>query len=205
VVDLGALERMTGNGAGGRLIELAVDDPAAAPTIAGAVERVLGAGYLVSDWQRLNRELFTALRLQQLALFLVLGLIVLVSTFNVASTLVVLVRERRRDIGVLAALGLPPVRLRLTFLLYGAALGAVGIALGVGVGWLACWVLDTFRLIRFGPEVAAIYFIDAVPFRVDPLDVLAVVGFGIVVTVLACWLPSRRAVRLEPSAALRYE
>ena len=78
-----------------------------APEVAERAQELLAGRFLVTDWRRLNRELFTALRLQQWALFLVLGLIVVVSTFNVASTLVVLVRERMRDIGVLAAFGIP--------------------------------------------------------------------------------------------------
>jgi|CXWL01.1.fsa_nt_gi lipoprotein-releasing system permease protein len=206
VVDLALLERLGGGRAGaGRIYEISLADVATAPEVAAEVEKVLGDAWLVTDWQRLNGDLFTALRLQQWVLFLTLGLIVLVSTFNVASTLVVLVRERMRDIGVLAALGLPPARLRQIFLLYGTALGALGTLLGVGIGSALAWVLDTFELIRFGPEVAAIYFIRAVRFEVVPGDLAAIVAFSLVVTVLACWLPSRRATRVDPSAALRYE
>jgi lipoprotein-releasing system permease protein len=160
---------------------------------------------MVTDWRQLNRELFSALELQQWALFLVLGLIVLVSTFNVASTLVVLVRERMRDIGVLVSLGFPPRRLRTVFLLYGGALGAAGTGLGVAAGWAAAWTLTTFEIIRFDAEVAAIYFISSVPFRVEVWDVLSVVAFSLLVTLAACVLPSRRALRIDPAVALRYE
>jgi len=199
------VEALMGLGQGADLLELAAADPAAAPRIADAVARVLGPGYAVTDWQQLNRELFTALRVQQVVLFLVLGLIVLVSTFNVASTLVVLVRERMRDIGVLGAMGLAPARLRLVFLAYGAILGSVGTLLGVAVGSAAAWALTTWRLIRFDSDVAAIYFINFVPFRVSGRDLGAVVGFALAVTLLACCVPAWRAARLDPSAALRYE
>jgi len=138
-------------------------------------------------------------------LFIVLGLIVLVSTYNVASTLVVLVRERMRDLGALGALGLSPVRLSRVFLLYGGFLGGLGTILGVAIGWTACWVLTTFELIRFDSEVAAIYFISSVPFRVRPGDLLAIVVFTLLVTLRACWKPARRASRIEPAVALRYE
>ncbi len=199
------VEELMGSSAGTDLFELTLEDPARAGEVADLAEKALGGGFLVSSWQELNRELFAALRLQQIALFLVLGLIVLVSTFNVASTLVVLVRERMRDLGALAALGLPPSQLRRTFLLFAAALGLTGTLIGVAIGTGACWILTTFRLIRFEPEIAAIYFIDYVPFRVVPRDLLLIVGFALLVTLVASWVPAWRAGRLDPSAALRYE
>jgi lipoprotein-releasing system permease protein len=199
------VERLMGGQTAVDLLELTVDNPDEAPRIADAVSSVLQPDFVVTDWQHLNRELFTALKLQQIALFVVLGLIVVVSTFNVASTLVVLVRERMRDIGLLGALGLRPALLRGIFLVYSGFLGAFGTLLGVLVGGAICRVLTTFRLIRFDPEVAAIYFIDSVPFRVVPRDVLAVVGFALLVTLAACIIPAWRAARVEPSSALRYE
>ncbi|HVT58151.1 MAG TPA: ABC transporter permease [Thermoanaerobaculia bacterium] len=199
------VERLMGSSQAADLLELTVDRPSDAPRIADAASHVLEPAYAVTDWQQLNRELFTALRVQQVALFLVLGLIVLVSTFNVASTLVVLVRERMRDIGVLGALGLGPASLRLVFLIYGAVLGTTGTLLGVGFGCAAAWALTTFRLIRFDSDVAAIYFISFVPFRVSAADLVAVIGFAVAVTLLACFVPAWRAARVDPSAALRYE
>jgi lipoprotein-releasing system permease protein len=205
LLDRPLVERLMGSGLGGDLLEFTLADPARAPEAAERISTLLNPDFVVTDWQQLNRELFTALKLQQVALFLVLGLIVLVSTFNVASTLVVLVRERMRDIGVLGALGLSPWRLRGAFLLYGAILGGLGTLLGVALGTGACWVLTTFHLIRFDPEVAAIYFVSSVPFEVRPLDLAAVVGFALLVTLLACWVPAWRAARIDPSSALRYE
>jgi len=187
------------------IYEFTLEDPQTAPQVAGRVEEVLGGGYLVTDWRELNEELFAALELQQVLLFLVLGLIVVVSTFNVASTVVVLVRERMRDIGVLGALGLPPGRLRAAFLLYGAILGAAGTGLGVLVGSGVAWLLDTFELIRFNAEVAAIYFIRAVPFQLRTVDLAAVVAFALAVNLAACGVPAWRAARVDPSRALRYE
>jgi len=205
ILDRALVERLMGTGLGGDLLEFTLADPARAPQAAERISTVLNPDFVVTDWQQLNRELFTALKLQQVALFLVLGLIVLVSTFNVASTLVVLVRERMRDIGVLGALGLSPWRLRGAFLLYGAILGGLGTLLGVALGAGACWVLTTFHLIRFDPEVAAIYFVSAVPFHVEARDLLAITAFSVVFTLLSCLLPTIRVVRVRASDALRYE
>lgn len=205
LLDRAVVEELMGGETAVDLLEFTVADPAEAPRISEAATAILEPDFLVTDWRQLNRELFTALQLQQIALFVVLGLIVLVSTFNVASTLVVLVRERMRDIGLLGALGLPPESLRLIFLLYGGFLGGLGTLLGVSFGWGISWVLTEFELISFDSEVAAIYFISSVPFRVKPNDLLWIVGFALLVTLVACFLPAWRAARVDPSSALRYE
>lgn len=173
--------------------------------VATAVEEVLEQGYMVTNWLELNRPLFNALRLQKLFLFLVLGLIVVVSTFHVASTLMVAVRERMRDLGVLQALGLQRRVLWRSFVLYGGLLGAMGVATGVLVGCVASWFLDTFEVIRFDAEVAAIYFINAVRFEVRLTDVLLIVAFALAVNLVTCAFPAWRATRIDPTQALRYE
>lgn len=208
VLDRAEVRRLTGGQGATDVVEIALDPAggsAGTGAVAAAVREVLGERFLVSDARELNRELFTALALQKTLLFLALGLIVAVSTFNTASTLVVLVRERMRDLGVLATLGLAPAAVRRLFLLYGALLGSTGTVAGVTLGATVSWALTHFRLIRFDPEVADIYFLSSVPFRVDAGDVLAVAAFSIGVTLLACWLPATLAARVGPAEALRYE
>lgn len=204
LIDRQLLESIRGT-TGLDVVELALSDPEATDRVAEEIEAILGSQWIVQRWLSLNKELFAALALQELLLFLVLGLIVVVSTFNVASTLVILVRERMADIGVLGALGLPPGQLWRIFVAYGLGLGAVGIFLGVVAGTGVAWVFTEFELIRFPPEVAQIYFIDSVPFRVEGADILAIVVFSFTVTLLACSLPARRASRLRPAVALRAE
>ena len=201
------LEREVVEELGGKssLLEISLEDPSDTEATAAQVRTLLGDDFLVTDWRQYNRELFTALRLQKLALFLVLGLIVVVATFNVASTLVVLTRERRREIGVLTAMGLDRGRLQAVFVSCGVLIGGVGSLIGVSLGWSVAWLLTTFELVRFDPGVAAIYFINSVPFRVHTDDVLAILGFSLATTLVACWLPARRASRLDPTEALRYD
>ncbi len=205
VMDRDLLERLMGGGIGGSFFEFEIPESSKPAAALADIRDVLGPDFLIREWSELNAELFAALRIQQLALFCVLGLIVLVSTFNVASSLVVLVRERMRDVGVLSALGLEPRQLQTVFLLFGATLGLFGTLTGVALGAGVSLVLTRYELIRFGPEVAAVYFLSSVPFRVEWLDLLAVVGFTLAVMVIACWLPSRRAGRIRPAIALRYE
>jgi lipoprotein-releasing system permease protein len=203
VVGRGALAGAPG--AAAAVWELRLADPARAPAVAEQVRARLGPGFLVLDWRQLNRELFAALELQQRTLFLLLGLIVLVATFNVASTLVVLVRERRRDFGVLAALGLTPAGMSSTFVLVGALLGGIGTAAGLGIAAVVSTVATRFELLRFPPEMAQVYFLRAVPLRLSPLDAAAVGALAVGVTLAACWLPARRGAAGDPAAALRFE
>jgi lipoprotein-releasing system permease protein len=202
MVDRALVEELGGRSS---LLEIGVVDPLETAAVSKAVEEILGEGFLVTDWRQFNRELFTALRLQKVALFMVLGLIVVVATFNVASSLVVLTRERRREVGVLSAMGLGRRALTMVFLLCGVSLGVAGSLLGVALGWLISWTLTTFELIRFDPGVAAIYFISSVPFRVELNDVLTVLGFTLLATFLACWIPAWRGAAMDPSEALRYD
>ena len=192
-------------GAVGVVLEVATSEGADPSAVHRSIEEVVGADALVTDWRRGNRDIFAALRLQKWGLFLILGLIVLVSTFNIAAALVVMVRERGRDTAVLGALGLGPRRLRRVFLVCGLSLGAAGTALGLLLGSLVSGIITRYELVRFDPGVAEIYFISSVPFDVRALDLLAVAGFSLLVVSLACWWPARLAASLEPARALHWE
>jgi len=205
VLDRSVLAAMRGASGLGDVVELHLEEGADPEAMATRIGALLGTDFAVHSPRALNRDLFLALEIQKLGLFVVIGLIVVVSTFNIASTLVILVRERMRDIGVLSAIGLGPRLLLLVFLTYGALLGGVGIAAGAGIGIAVSWLLTHFEIIRFGPEVAAIYFIDTVPFRVHPTDLAAVTGFALAITLAVSLGPALRAARSLPADALRYE
>jgi lipoprotein-releasing system permease protein len=135
----------------------------------------------------------------------VIGLIVAVSTFNVVSTLVMTVQEKKRDIGVLAAMGAEPGMLSRVFLVFGGLLGGAGVLLGVLFGVAVCWTATEFRLLSFPPGVAEIYFVSFLPFLVRPLEVAGIVVFSAAAILAASWLAARRAARVDIAEALRYE
>ena len=187
------------------VLEIKLDTIEGTPEATARVRELLGEGFSVTDWRSLNVGLFSALTVQKITLFLVIGLIVAVSTFNIVATLVMNVQEKKRDIGVLSALGAPPRLASSAFLRLGMLLGGSGVAVGLAAGAAVCAALTRFRLVRFPPDVAEIYFVSFVPFEVRPRDVAAIAVFSLVVIVAAAWLPARRAARIEVAEALRYE
>ena len=112
----------------------------------------------------MNRQLFSMLKIQQLVLFIVIGLIVFVSTFNIVSTLIMTVHEKRKEIGILASMGAEPRMVRRVFIWYGTIVGLAGTATGVVLGTLVCWVITRYELVSFPPEIAEVYFVSSIPF-----------------------------------------
>jgi len=204
-VERGALQALCRLEAPADVLEVRLDRGADIGKVSRAIEKAAGRGFSVTDWRSMNGGLFSALALQQITLFLVIGLIVAVSTFNVVSTLVMTVQEKKRDIGVLSALGAEPGFFPRVFLWLGALLGGSGVAAGILFGALVCWAATTFRLLSFPPGVAEIYFVSFIPFLVRGIDVAAIVLFSALAIVVASWLPARRAARIDISEALRYE
>jgi lipoprotein-releasing system permease protein len=196
------LARMSGEA---NVIEIKLDTIRDTASAARDIGAAAGKEFSVTDWRSLNTGLFSALKIQQTTLFFVIGLIVAVSTFNIVATLVMTVNEKKRDIGVLTALGAEPTFFSRVFLLLGGLLGGAGVLTGIAFGALVCWVMTAFRLLRFPPGVAEIYFVSYIPFLVRPVDLAAIVGFSALVVLLASWLPARRAGRVDIAQALRYE
>jgi len=202
-VGIDALRRFTGlPPEAATAMEARVRDPRRIPEISNEVQRALGDGFYVNDLVRMNRTFFSALRLEKLAMSVAIGLIIVVAALNIVSILVLLVMEKVRDIGVLAALGATASGLRRIFALQGLIIAGAGTLGGALLGVTLAVTLDRTRLVRLPPDV---YFIPYVPFHVRPWDVAAVVAVTFGVSFLATLYPAWRAAQLDPSEALRYE
>ena len=170
-----------------------------------AVLRSLNGGgegpYFAQDLRDTNRALFSALRVEKWIFGAILALIVLIAAFNIVGSLVLLVTEKRRDLGVFLALGATPRQIQRLFELQGLRIGAVGTAWGMGISVPFCLVADHYRLIKLP---AAVYdFITFVPFRLNPLDLGLVAVFPLLVAWAASRYPARRAANVDPVDALR--
>jgi ABC-type lipoprotein release transport system permease subunit len=187
------------------VLEVRLDTTRDTESATTAIRAAAGEAYSVSDWRSMNGGLFSALAIQQTTLFLVIGLIVGVSTFNIIATLVMTVQEKKRDIGVLTTLGAERGFVARVFLSLGGLLGGAGVVAGVLFGVVVCWVMTRFRLLSFDPGVAEIYFVSYIPFLVRGVDLAAIVGGSAVAILLASLLPAWLASRIDIADALRYE
>ena len=168
----------------------------------GQLSDSLGYPYRVLDWQEVNSQLFQALKLEKLAMRVILLLIVLVAAFNIVSTLTMVVKDKTREIGILKAMGLPARSVRKIFLAQGLVIGIVGTLIGVAIGVTAGISIDRGQLIPLDPTV---YFIDHLPVTIQIGDVLWIIGASVVIAALATLYPSMQAARLFPVEAIRHE
>jgi lipoprotein-releasing system permease protein len=195
-----ATAALPGTGAAG--IEIEIADPLAVGKIRSALEEA-HPGLLYTDWREMNRSLFAVLRWQTLSLFVVLSLVVAVASFQVASALVVLAIDKRRSAGMLQALGATPAAIRRVLVLAGLLLGGSAVVAGVVVGCAASWLMTLLRVVRFPEGLARVYMVDSIPFRTEPLDLLAVLAVCLVLVLLASLGPAWRTSREDPVASLR--
>ena len=183
------------------MIQLRVGDIEASPAIADQIE-MLGPEYVAQDWSDLNASLFSALGLEKLGMSIAIGLIMMVAALQIVASLILLVMEKSRDIGILKTMGTSPQRISVIFMLQGTIIGLVGTTVGAIVAVILCWVLTEYRLVHIPQDV---YQVAYVPFIVKPGDFVTVVVSAIVISFLATIYPSRQAARLDPVQALRFE
>lgn len=201
-ISMGAARRLFGVGDIATVIEVRAVDVADLASVRRAVADAAGEGYVVTDMIEMNRTFFSALRLEKLLTFLVIGLIVVVAALNIVSTLVLMVMEKVRDIGTLVSMGATSRSIMILFMSQGLMIGVTGTVVGCAIGLSTAWALDRYKLL---PLPADVYFVPYVPFQVKPLDFILVASTALAVSFLATLYPAWKASRLDPVEALRYE
>jgi lipoprotein-releasing system permease protein len=192
---LGLGDRITG-------IEIRLKDMYRAPKVSQDLVALLGGfPYRATDWMELNANLFSWMQMEKRVMFVILALIIMVAAFNILGALIMLVTDKRRDIGILRSMGATAREIRGIFMFEGAVIGMIGMLLGTGAGLLLCHLLDRYKFIKLPGDI---YFIDTLPVLVDPKDVLAVVAAAFVISVLATLYPAWKAARMDPVEAIRY-
>jgi lipoprotein-releasing system permease protein len=184
------------------VIQASVSNVDEAADVAKEINKRYSDRIMAYDWASINKSFYSALKLEKLILFMTLGLIVLVASLNIISTLVVLVIEKRKSIGVLRAMGADRRGIMLTFILQGLIIGLIGTMLGLILGIGMSLALDHFQLIQLDPSVYPIKF---VRFKVEFDDCLWVVILALSISLLATLYPSYRASRMNPAENLRNE
>ncbi|MDX1393437.1 MAG: ABC transporter permease [Gemmatimonadota bacterium] len=183
-------------------IEFDVEDPWRSAEVSARLEESLGYPYRIDDWQRLNASLFSALKLEKLAMAVILTLIVLVASFNIVSTLVMIVGDKTREIGILRGMGVTAEGIARVFRSMGLFIGIVGTTLGGILGGILAWALQRFEFIDLPNDI---YFLDKLPIALDPLDVTLILGGSILISFISTIYPARKAADLTPVEAIRHE
>jgi lipoprotein-releasing system permease protein len=182
-------------------IEIKVEDTDRAEIVAEGVERVIGRGELrVRAWQEVNKNLFGALQLEKLAMFITLGIAILVASFCIIASLILMVQEKGKEVGILKAMGATSEQIVAVFMIQGLMIGFVGSLSGLGLGYVLCFAMEHFG-VHLNPEV---YYIDKLPVHIDPMEFLMTGVATVIVCLLATIYPAILGSRLRPVDAMRY-
>ncbi len=183
-------------------VEAKVADIYKADQVGGAVSKKLGYPYWAKDWKQINRSLVSALKLEKIAMFVILIMIVLVGALNIISTLVMVVMEKNKDVAILRAMGATQKSIMSVFMFQGLLVGVIGTLVGLTSGLGLCHLLAKYKFIELPSDV---YYISTLPVRVEMLDIVLVIVTAVVISFLATIYPSWHASRLDPVESLRYE
>jgi len=182
-------------------IEVRVNDIYKARQIADKIVADVGFPYWARDWMQMNHNLFAALKLEKTVMFIILALIVLVAAFNIASTLIMMVMGKTKDIAILKAMGAMDSSIRKIFIFKGMIIGFMGTSLGVCLGFIMCKLLEKYKFIELPGDV---YYISTLPVRLEALDVFIIAAASMVICFVATLYPARQASKLNPVEAIRY-
>ena len=183
-------------------IEVKTADIYKAEETAKEIEDSLGPPYYARDWMQMNRNLFSALKLEKIVMFIILTLIILVASFNIVSNLIMIVMEKAREIAIMRAMGATGRGVMSIFMIHGLIIGIVGTVIGVIGGFVLCQILKTYKFISLPADV---YYLSYLPVRMSPFDFIVVPAAAIIISFMATLYPSWQAARLDPVEPLRYE
>jgi lipoprotein-releasing system permease protein len=178
--------------------------------VAKSLERQLGFPFWARNWMEMNKNLFSALRLEKRVMFIILSLIVLVAAFNIITTLIMIVIEKNRDIAILKSMGATSNGIRKIFIFQGLIIGTIGVVLGSLGGLAVAFNLETIskfveKLLGFKILPGDVYYLSELPSQVNYADVAIIVAGTMLICFLATLYPSWRASKLDPAESLRYE
>lgn len=180
-------------------IEVKIEDVLTADTIASRINAALGTDYLARDWMELNRNLFSALRLEKTMMFLLLVLITLVASFNIVGTLAMIVNDKQREIAILKAMGATPNAIMRIFMLNGLVIGLTGTAIGIPLGYAFLYLIEQYWTFD-----QTVYYLSHISVHVKAVDVLLVSCSAVLISFAATLYPSWQAATLTPVSAIRY-
>lgn len=182
------------------MLAINISDPWQARSVAISIRDELGYPYRVDNWTDIHASLFSALRLEKLAMAVILSLIIIVAAFNIVSMLTMVVADKRREIGILKSMGMTDGMVLRIFMLQGITIGAIGTLLGGLAGTVLILLLDRYQFIELPGDV---YFLDTLPVALDPFDVMLIVVLSLVVAFGATIYPALQASRMQPVEAIR--
>ena len=183
-------------------IEVRVNNIYRAGKIANIIAEKLGPEYRVQDWMQLNKTLFQAMKTERRVMFIILTLTILVAAFSIASTLIMLVIGKTRDIAILKAMGATNNSIRKIFVFNGMVIGFIGTSLGLALGLLLCTILKNYDITHLTGGIY--YLINTVPVKLEVLDIIAIIAATLVISYLATLYPARQATRINPVDSIRF-